>query len=149
MHNRNQEWHHAITSLIYRTLLQRIKTSPKFPDNSPSMYSSVSPNYKTFTSSIANHTKAYLKVHVRVNSQENALVFHTPLELDNDRLSRLTCKKWLWVYNTLIKRTIRKTIHSGKGKTYRHYDPNVLQTCVVLRGNRNRVAVHFLVVFKR
>ena len=33
-------------ALIYNTLLQRIKTSPKFPANSPSTYSSVSANYR-------------------------------------------------------------------------------------------------------
>ena len=32
-------------ALTYKTLLQRIKTSPRFPESWPSMYSSVSANY--------------------------------------------------------------------------------------------------------
>ena len=32
-------------ALTYKTLLQRIKTSPRFPESWPSMYSSVSANW--------------------------------------------------------------------------------------------------------
>lgn len=80
----------------WRTLLQRMKTSPSEPTDSPSWYSSV------FASCARGHRRvsayglgqggaegsgADLEVHVVVGRDEVALVLHPPLEAHEDGLA--------------------------------------------------------------
>lgn len=91
---------------MYITLLHRIKTSPKFPDISPSINSSVFANYcesRKWTEALilTKMSKVYLDVHVGVNGHQDTLILHSPLQLYNHGLSSELPEEWLRIDNTL------------------------------------------------